>query len=141
MKPTKLSRQDTTALQASRAKAMRREMTAPEKKLWREMRARVPTTGTHFRRQVPVDRYIADFCAFALKLIVEVDGDQHGADEALVYDATRTARLEALGYRVLRFSNRDVMLETESVLDTIYAAVVATPTPSPSPQGGGEQEA
>jgi very-short-patch-repair endonuclease len=141
MKPTELSRHTTTALQASRARAMRREMTAPEKKLWREMRARIPTTGTHFRRQVLVDRYIADFCAFALKLVVEVDGDQHGSDESLAHDAGRTARLEALGYRVLRFSNRDVMFEIESVLDTIYAHIVATPTPSPSPQGGGGQEA
>lgn len=98
-------------------------MTEPERKLWRAIKTRVPLAGTHFRRQTPVDRYIVDFCSFGAKLIVEVDGNQHGEDAALAYDAARTARLQALGYRVLRFSNRDVMTDLESVLDTIYAAV------------------
>jgi very-short-patch-repair endonuclease len=106
---------------------MRREMTEPERKLWRAIRARIPIEGSHFRRQAPVDRYIVDFVSFGGKLIIEVDGNQHGLDAALQYDAALTARLEESGYRVLRFSNRDVMLETESVLDTIYAALTPTP--------------
>ena len=106
------------------------------------MRRQVVLEDSHFRRQAPVDRYIVDFCAFAAKLIVEVDGNQHGTDEALVYDALRTARLESLGYRVLRFSNYDVMTNIDSVIDTICANLPApeTPTPGPSPQGGGERQ-
>ncbi len=140
VQPTKPSRQTTTALQAANAKRMRREMTEPERRLWREMRQRIPIEGTHFRRQVPIDRYIVDFCAFAANVVIEVDGNQHGADDAIAYDAMRTARLEQLGYRVLRFSNHDVMTNIEVVLDTIYAHLPApeTPTPCPSPQGGGE---
>jgi len=115
---------------------MRREMTEPERRLWREMRQRIPIEGTHFRRQVPIDRYIVDFCAFAANVVVEVDGNQHGADDAIAYDAMRTARLKQLGYRVLRFSNQDVMTNIEAVLDTIFANLPApeTLTPGPSPQ-------
>ena len=114
-------------------------MTDPERKLWRALRARLPLEGTHFRRQVPVGPFIADFCSFGAKLVIEVDGDQHGFDTDRAYDEKHTAYLKLLGYRVLRFSNRDVMIEIDSVLDTIFAAVAATPTPYPSPQGGGER--
>ncbi len=120
---SKPSRATTSSLQAARARKMRLEMTEPERWLWRAIKTRVPLEGTHFRRQAPVDRYIVDFCSFGAKLIIEVDGNQHGEDAVLAYDAARTARLHALGYRVLRFSNRDVMTNLESVLDTIYAAV------------------
>ncbi len=138
--PTTPSRRTTTALQAANAKRMRRDMTEPERLLWRAIRQRIPVEGTHFRRQVPVDRYIVDFCAFGAKLIVEVDGNQHGTDEAIAHDGVRTARLEQLGYRVVRFSNHDVMANIDSVLDTIFANLPApeTPTPGPSPQGRGE---
>jgi very-short-patch-repair endonuclease len=69
---------------------------------------------------------------------VEVDGNQHGRDDAIARDAQRTAYLEKHGFRVLRFSNRDVMREIDVVLDTVHAAL-AVPTPTPSPQGGGER--
>jgi len=82
-----------------------------------------PLDKTHFRRQVVIERAIVDFACVATRTIVEVDGDQHGHDRALAYDAKRTRELEEVGWRVLRFSNRQVMLELDSVLETVLAAV------------------
>jgi very-short-patch-repair endonuclease len=113
---------------------MRKEMTNAERRLWRAIRTRLPLEGTHFRRQVPIGSYIVDFCSYELMLIVEVDGDQHRFLRNRAHDERRTA---SQGYRVLRFSNRNVMVELDSVLDTIFAAV-STPSPYPSPQGRGE---
>jgi len=142
MKDAKLSRRTIPPRQAAFAKAMRQDMTGPERKLWKALRRRVPVEGTHFRRQVSLGPYIADFCSYGAKLVIEVDGDQHGTVEAGEQDAIRTAFMEAQGYRVLRFSNRDVKLHIDIVLDTIAAALASTPTPSPtpdpSPRGGGE---
>ncbi len=105
------------------------------------MRNRLPLSDTHFRRQVPIGSYIADFCCLGARLVIEVDGGQHTTDQAIIYDNQRTAYLESQCLHVLRFSNADVMLNMNAVLDTIHAALVrATPTPSPSPQGGGEMQ-
>ena len=81
--------------------------------------------GTHFRRQVAIGNYIADFCVQGCKLIVEVDGEQHSTDAARLYDAKRDQFLREAGYRVLRFSTRDVNFDMQSVLETIAAAVSA----------------
>ncbi len=124
---------------AAHARALRKTLTEPEKRLWWHLRHRMPLDGTHFRRQVPIGSYVADFCCIAARLIVEVDGGQHGTDAALDHDARRTAYLEAQGYRVLRFTNHEVMRSINVILDTLHAALAgATPTPGPSPQGGGE---
>ena len=70
--------------------------------------------------------------------MIEVDGEQHGFDHNLRRDEERTRVLAAQGFRVLRFSNREVMTSIDEVLDTIFAALARpTPTPGPSPQGGG----
>src|SRR5437868_4097306 len=71
------------------AKAMRQAMTEPERKLWKALRWRVPVEGTHFRRPVLLGPYIADFCSYGAKVVIEVDGDQHGTVEA---GETRSAR-------------------------------------------------
>ena len=100
-----------------RAKQMRRESTPPERKLWARLKAD-QLAGAKFRRQVVIGPYIADFaCRTPVMLVVELDGDTHGAQEA--YDAERTRFLESRGYSVLRFSNRDVMQDIEAVLATI----------------------
>ncbi len=106
-----------------RAATMRKTQTEPERRLWWALRHSLPLEKTHFRRQVVVDRAIVDFACIATRTIVEVDGDQHGHDRALAYDAKRTRALEAAGWQVLRFSNRQVMLELDSVLETVLAAV------------------
>jgi very-short-patch-repair endonuclease len=101
------------------------------------LRPRLPVDGSHFRRQVPLGHYIADFCCLRAKLVIEVDGGQHGFDENAAYDARRTAYLESHGFRVLRFTNTEVMIAMDTVLDTIYAALYANyPHPLPPPRKG-----
>src|SRR5262249_10564105 len=89
------------------AKRLRETLTAAEALLWRRLR-RFPVAGTHFRRQVPIGPYVADFACMAARLIIEVDGSQHGRDDLLKRDEARTRWLEAEGYRVLRFWNNDL---------------------------------
>jgi len=79
--------------------------------------------GSHFRRQVVIGSAIADFACVKAKLVVEVDGEQHGFDERRERDEMRTRALNAAGWRVLRFSNAQVLCEMEMVLETIWAAV------------------
>lgn len=118
------------------AHGMRRNPTAAERKLWWHLRKHpaLSNTDTHFRRQVLLADYIVDFADHTAKIVIEVDGGQHG--ELAASDAERTKCLEREGYRVLRFWNTDVMTNIEGVLEEILR--VMTPTPSPSPQGGGE---
>jgi len=72
---------------------------------------------------VPIENYIADFMCHEAKLVVELDGGQHFSDQAERADAKRSAAIEAKGFLVLRFSNRDVMTNRSGVLETIAAAV------------------
>src|SRR5438105_8826385 len=81
------------------ARAMRAAPTEAERKLWWHLRHRLPTPGTHFRRQVRIGRYIADFVCHAKRIVVEVDGSQHGPRSAA--DEERTKGIEANGYQVL----------------------------------------
>ena len=107
--------------QRRRAKQLRKEMTGPEKKLWHKLKAH-RAGGAHFRRQVPVGSYIADFACHSAKLIIEVDGDQHSVGRQQISDVRRDAWFFEQGYRTLRFSNWQVMNEFESVVLTIEAA-------------------
>ena len=116
---------------------MRKAPTDAERKLWWQLRHRLPLSGTHFRRQVRIGRYIVDFASHGAKLAIEIDGGQHG-QQALA-DAERTKFLEAEGYRVVRFWNIEVLTNIDGVLEAIQSALAATPTPDPSPQGGGER--
>lgn len=120
------------------ARAMRHVPTEAEQKLWLHLRHRLKLPSGHFRRQVQIGSYIADFACHGLKLIIEVDGGQHAS--AIAYDDERTRRFEADGYRVLRFWNNDVMSNIDGVLEVIRRAMTTTPTPDPSPQGGGEHQ-
>ncbi len=117
----------------TRAKEMRNNPTEPEKRLWRALSGK--QIGAKFRRQAAIPPYIADFLCPSLKLVIEVDGDMHGAAS----DAARDARLSALGYRVLRFGNADVTGNIDGVFDVISEAVEAlrAPHPNPSPEGEG----
>src|ERR671930_357994 len=92
----------------SNARSMRRVMTDAELKLWNELRAH-RLMGLGFRRQVPIAGYIVDFACHDRKLVVEVDGSQHGETENALNDAARTRRLEKDGWTVIRFWNDDVL--------------------------------
>ena len=117
------------------ARTMRAAPTEAERKLWWHLRHRIPTLGTHFRRQVRIGPYIADFACHATRTVIEVDGGQHGGSTV---DEARTKVLAANGYRVLRYWNNDVLTNIDGVLEDILGAITTTPTPTPSPQGGGE---
>lgn len=133
------------------AKTLRRSLTEPEKRLWWHLRHRLPVEGSHFRRQVAFGPYVADFCCLSARLIIEVDGEQHGFESGTAYNTLRDAYLQSEGFRVLRFPNRMVLREIDTVLDTIHAALAASdaplpdsagqaeppPPPAPSPQRGG----
>jgi len=100
----------------TRANELRVEATDVERKLWSVLRAR-QLGGAKFRRQVPIDRYFADFACVEAKLIVELDGGQH-ADQA-AYDAQRTESLRLNGWKVIRFWNNEVNEDLDGVADTI----------------------
>jgi very-short-patch-repair endonuclease len=120
-----------------RAKATRHDMSPLEAHLWYRLRDR-RLNGIKFNRGCLVEGYIGDFVARTPKLVIELDGDTHAGHER--YDAQRTRALEAKGYRVLRFSNADVMGNVEGVLEMIVAAVADIPSPRPSPRERGEGE-
>lgn len=104
------------------ARKMRKAMTDAELKLWNEVRAH-RLMGLSFRRQMPIAGYIADFACPDKKLIVEVDGSQHG-DSAR--DAVRDRTLSDLGWTVLRFWNDDVLRDIDTVCQHIVTAAGLT---------------
>ena len=122
-----------------RAKAMRREPTPFEAKLWHALRAK-RFNGAKFRQQAVIGRYIVDFaCRIPCMLVVEIDGDTHGERQA--YDTARTKFLERRGYRVLRFTNLDVGSNLDGVLMTIADALELPLSPALSPEGEREERA
>ena len=111
---------------ATRARALRRDMTDAERKLWSALRGR-RLAGAKFRRQVPVGPYVADFLSKRYRLAVEVDGGRHGGPR----DRRRDAAFAALGYRTLRFWNFEVLSNPDGVLETIARALAETSPSAP----------
>jgi very-short-patch-repair endonuclease len=112
----------------SNARVLRKNSTDAERILWSELRDH-RLQGAGFRRQVPIENYIADFVCHAAHLVIELDGGQHFSDEAEQRDASRSMVIEAKGFHVLRFSNSDVMTNLAGVLETI-ATVIAARAPT-----------
>jgi very-short-patch-repair endonuclease len=112
------------------ARTLRKNTTDAERSLWAALRE-FKQAGLHFRKQAPIGPYIADFACHRAKLIVELDGDQHGADHAAVYDKLRTVFLNSRGYRVIRFANWEVLREKQRVVDAIYNAAKSPHPPRP----------
>ena len=100
-----------------RARILRRKMTEAERRVWSKLRNR-RFAHFKFRRQVPFGPYIVDFVCFERKLILELDGGQHARQK--IYDARRTACLEAEGFRVLRIWNHEVWESADAVADLIW---------------------
>ncbi len=103
------------------ARGLRRRQTGPERLLWSKLRDR-RLGGWKFRRQMPIGRYIVDFCCPDAWLIVELDGGQHTFDAAIHRDLTRGRELEQCGYLVLRFWNREVLENLDGICETILNA-------------------
>lgn len=107
------------------AKNMRHNPTPSEARFWFHAKNR-GIGGMKFRRQVPLGPFIADFLCPEQRLVVEIDGGQHGEEE----DAKRDAYLKAEGFRVLRFWNSDVMGDIGAVVDSILAELAVPPHPA-----------
>jgi len=116
------------------ARALRNNPTAAEDLLWSRLR-KSQLAGLTFTRQLPVAGHFGDLGCRKAKLIVELDGSQHV--EMSGADAERTRRIEAEGYRVIRFWNNDLTSNMDGVLEAILAAATANgergPTPQPPP--------
>jgi len=104
------------------ARKLRHQPTDAERTLWARLRNR-QLQGVRFRRQQPLGSYIVDFISLERKLIVEVDGGQHNERKGRQENIERTKWLQANGYRVLRFWNNDVLVNTEGVLERITLAL------------------
>jgi len=113
------------------ARQFRREQTDAEKAIWAILR-RKQISGFKFRRQEPIGPYIVDFVSFQKRLIIEIDGGQHGEIQEHMRDEARSAFLRSRGYKVMRFWNNDVLANREAVAESIRAAVERDDAPSPS---------
>ncbi len=102
------------------ARAMRGRQSDAEAAVWWLVRSR--NLGVKFRRQHPIGRFVLDFYCPELRLAIEVDGSQHAEDAARARDAARSVALRQQGIRVIRFTNLEVLLESEAVAEAIWLA-------------------
>jgi very-short-patch-repair endonuclease len=103
------------------ARKLRQEATDAESYLWSILRGR-RVRGRKFRRQHPVEPYVLDFFCAELNLCIELDGGQHNEAEGRRKDAIREAFLRQKGIRTLRFTNHDMLRDTDTVLNVIWEA-------------------
>ncbi len=101
------------------ARRLHAEVTPQERKLWMHLRDLNHRLGLHFRRQAPVGRFIADFVDFKRRLVIEVDGGQHGGPE----DTARDTWFATEGFTVLRVWNSDVDDNLEGVMQLVLDAL------------------
>jgi very-short-patch-repair endonuclease len=121
----------------SRARRLRKESTVAERALWSALRA----LKLNFRRQAPIGRFIADFAHHESKLLIEIDGYYHGVDGAPERDAARDAWLVSEGFRTIRFAEKDVRDDLETVVERVVAETVSPPSPTLPPSRGKGEEA
>ena len=113
--------QKSTMNLADKARSLRKNQTDVEQLVWKHLRNR-ELYNYKFRRQFPIEPYVADFACLELKLIIELDGGQHACQ--INYDEQRSLFLEQRGFKVLRFWNNDVIENTVGVLDVIQLAII-----------------
>ena len=100
------------------SRSLRTNMTDAEQALWQRIR-RKQIQGVQFYRQKPLFEFVVNFYCPVAKLVIELDGSQHFAEEHQAKDQERDSALARLGLRVLRFDNRQILLETDAVLEVI----------------------
>lgn len=105
------------------AKDLRYRLTKSEACLWKYVLKGRALKGYQFRRQRPIDQYIADFVCLPLKLIIEVDGITHTYGEVANSDKVRQAKLESLGFKVIRFEDDEVLTQINRVRESILVAI------------------
>jgi very-short-patch-repair endonuclease len=120
--------QQATPKTFENARFLKRVMTEAEKILWDQLRGR-SFKNFKFRRQHPIASYIVDFYCHSSKLVIEIDGDVHQANDNPQYDKARTEELESFGVKVIRFKNSDVRNDLSNVLKEILDTLTSPPTP------------
>lgn len=110
------------------ARNLRNHSTQAEIILWKHI-LRASGTGVAFRRQRPIDRYIADFVCLKLKLIIELDGETHIEKDDIARDKGRDRRLRELGYHILRFTNDEVFDDLKRVEHEIKSKILELSSP------------
>jgi very-short-patch-repair endonuclease len=123
--------QTTKRALVQQARTLRRLATPAERLLWRHVRGN--QLGVRVRRQQPVGPFIVDFFVPAVRVVIEIDGSVHDPAHERVRDAERQRQLEAVGFRVLRFRNDEVLADPNGVLARLKEAL--TPVP-PLPEAG-----
>ena len=111
------------------ARELRKNMTDAELHLWNRVR-RKQLNGYQFYRQKNIGNYIVDFYCPAAKLIIELDGSQHYTEEGKEKDGIRDSCLAGLGFKVIRFTDREVFENTTGVLQRIFEYLQQIP-PAP----------
>lgn len=105
------------------AKELRNNQTIAEHVLWSELRNK-QLGGFRFKRQHPIQQFIADFYCHKLQLVIEVDGEIHNVNENKEKDKIRTQELKQLGIQVIRFTNDEVLYDTENVIYKIKEIIL-----------------
>ena len=113
-----------------RARELRRNMSEPEVMLWSRLK-RLRDRGFHIRRQARFLGYYLDFVCHTRRLVIEVDGSQHGDDVQADHDLVRDRILGRRGYRVLRFWTGEVRRDLGGVMDRIIRALEEAPSTRP----------
>ena len=122
------------------ARKLRGEMTLPEVLLWRLLKGK--PMGLKFRKQHPIENFVLDFYCVQKRIAIEVDGIAHDMGNRPERDASRDAKLRALGIEVIRVPAADVLRDVENAADAIVRLCADRPPPSAlraatSPNGGG----
>ena len=135
MKGTALHRKNSSRTRDF-ARGQRDEPTRAEALFWQAVRNR-RFMALKFKRQMAIGPFIADFCCFKHKLVIELDGETHESLEARTRDVIRTAFLKGEGYRVLRFPNERVLGNFEFVLREVASVLGLAGLPSSDPASPG----
>ncbi len=116
-----------------KARQLQNYPTPAEKKFWDVLRTMPFYSQYSFNRQKPLGGFIVDFYCHSLRLVIEIDGDTHGTDQAQSYDQRRTRWLEGKGLEVMRFSNDDVLNRIDGAMK-ILEKMIEKRTKEKSPQ-------
>jgi very-short-patch-repair endonuclease len=108
------------------ARTLRKNMSDGERILWSRLRGK-QISGLQFYRQKPIGEYIVDFYAPKAKLVIEIDGSQHMEAKHVEKDKIRDAYLNSVGLKVLRFNSREVIKETDAVIERIFEIISKHP--------------
>lgn len=104
------------------AQHLRANQTDAEILLWSRLR-RKQIKNTQFYRQKPISHFIVDFYAPSVKLVIEIDGEQHFEEKHIRQDMKRDAYLQKLGLKVLRFDNLQVLQSIDDVIEVIFEEI------------------